>query len=243
MPTSFNTYVEPFVGGGALFFTLMHNLPDKKYHINDLNQYLINFYIHLRDDYKKLADSLSVHKNNKEYYLSLRDIINQDKNPISLEKASVFYFVNKTSFSGKWQVNKYGEMTTGYANYPNSRYRTWSEIKPMYNKLMQGTIITNKDFEEVLEVYQEDENAFIFLDPPYTELKAMYIDDFDYNSVFDGILNHLKNSKAKILMILGDGDLEREMFSEFISDEYNHSYELYGRASNNIRNHLVIKNY
>lgn len=243
MPEEFKTYVEPFVGGGALFWTLKNNLIDGKYHINDLNKHLTNFYTKLQCEYEDLIDSLKYHKNDKEYYLQSRDKINDNPLPDNVELASTFYFINKTCFSGKWQVNKEGVMTTGYANYPNTRYRTWSEIKPIYHKLIQDTKITNLDFKDILEEYKTDNDAFIFLDPPYTDLKAMYVDSLDFNDMFEIILDNLKDSKAKILMILGDGELEKDLFKEFITGDYDYSYEFYGNATNNKRTHLVIKNY
>ncbi len=240
---NFSKYIEPFVGGGAVFWTLKNHFQDKQYHINDVNQYLINFYKQLRDTYDNLVVNLSNHKNTKDYYLQQRELINQNKNPNCVGMASTFYFINKTCFSGKWQVNKDGMMTNGYANYPDSRWRTWSEIKPLYHKLMQNAKITCLDFKDILEQYKDDDGAFIFLDPPYSDLKSMYVDSVDFAEMFETISQHLKNSKAKILMILGDGDLEREMFSDYITEDYVYNYELYGGAENNKRNHLVIRNY
>lgn len=243
LPSDFDTYVEPFVGGGAVYWTLKYNFSDKHYHINDLNEHLVNFFQQLQNNYDELVLDLARHKNTKEYYLEQRELINQNIKPNCINMASTFYFINKTCFSGKWQINKDGVMTTGYANYPNSRWRTWSQIKPIYHELIQGTNITCLDFEDVLKQYQNDSNAFIFLDPPYSDLKSMYVDDVNFSEMFDTILYHLKNSQAKILMILGDGEVEREIFSNFISDDYTYSYEFYGKATNNKRKHLVIKNY
>lgn len=243
LPKQFETYIEPFVGGGTVFWTLKNQFIDKNYHINDINKHLINFYHHLQESYYELAESLKVHENTKEYYLSQRDKINQNKLPNTLEMASAFYFVNKTCFSGKWQVNKEGEMTTGYANYPNSRYRTWSQIKPMYYELIQNTKITNEDYKMVLNEYMDDNEAFIFLDPPYSNLKSMYVDEVNFNDLYSTILHHLENSKANILMILGDGEVERECFNDFVISDYEYSYEFYGKAKNNKRKHLIIRNY
>lgn len=240
---NFDRYVEPFVGGGAVFWTLKNHFQDKQYHINDTNKHLVNFYRQLRDNYEGLAVSLPNHKNTKDYYLQQRELINQNKEPRCVEMASTFYFINKTSFSGKWQVNKDGVMTTGYANYPDSRWRTWSEIKSTYHKLIQDTEVSCLDFKNVLEQYKNDDGAFIFLDPPYSDLKSMYVDNVDFAEMFEAILHHLKESKAKILMILGDGDLERELFSNFVVEDYTYSYEFYGKATNNKRKHLIIRNY
>ena len=241
LPDEFSTYIEPFVGGGALFWTLKHNNVCSEYIINDLNEHLINFYISLRDNGKDLQKLCKEHLNTKEYFLDIRNSLNYNK-PDNVEMASKFYAFNKMSYSGKWQVNKEGILTTGYANYPNSRWRTWTLIEDMYINLIKDVKIYNKDYKDLLNKYMNNEDAFIFLDPPYSNLSYMYVDDVNFPQMYKDILWYLEHSKSQIMMIIGDGDGEREFFKDFISDEYNHNYDFYGK-SKKVRKHLLVKNY
>lgn len=241
LPDDFDTYIEPFVGGGSLFWTLKHNNICENYIINDLNEHLINFYKCLKSDGSNLQRLCKNHVNSKDYFLNIRSTLNKYQ-PNNVDMASNFYAFNKMSYSGKWQVNKDGMLTTGYANYPDTRWRTWTLINDTYIDLIQGVDICNEDYKVLLDLYLDNANTFIFLDPPYSNLKYMYIDDIDFPTMYNDILWYLKNSKAKIMMIIGDGDGEKEFFKEFISSEYNHNYDFYGK-SNQLRKHLLVKNY
>ena len=241
LPDDFDTYIEPFVGGGALFWTLKYNDICENYIINDLNEHLINFYKCLKSDGSNLQKLCKNHVNSKDYFLNIRNVLSKYQ-PNNVDMASNFYAFNKMSYSGKWQVNKDGVLTTGYANYPDTRWRTWTFISDTYIDLIQGVDICNEDYKVLLDLYLDNTNAFIFLDPPYSNLKYMYIDDIDFPKMYNDILWYLKNSKAKIMMIIGDGDGEKEFFKEFISSEYNHNYDFCGK-SNQLRKHLLVKNY
>lgn len=165
IPNDFKTYIEPFVGGGATFWTLKENNICDYYVINDLNKHLINFYKQLQSNGSKLQELCLAHINSKDYFLQIRDDLNKN-HPIGVEMASKFYAFNKMSYSGKWQINKDGVLTTGYANYSNDRWRTWSLINSKYTTLLQQVNILNVDYRVLLNQYLEDDSAFIFLDPP-----------------------------------------------------------------------------
>ncbi len=104
IPHNFDTYIEPFFGGGALYWNLSpHNAI-----INDINPHLINFFLVLRDEYNLLCEKLNTYKHNKDYFNMLVQKLNNHEYEDKIEQAAIFYYLNKTSFSGKWRINKKG---------------------------------------------------------------------------------------------------------------------------------------
>lgn len=119
LPSRFNTYFEPFVGGGAVFFKLQR----KKAVINDLNEELILTYKAIRDNCKQLIEELETHKQNncKEYYYNLRE---WDRNDSFFEldevkRAARLIYLNKTCYNGLYRVNSQGKFNTPYGRYDN----------------------------------------------------------------------------------------------------------------------------
>ncbi len=115
MPKKFNTYFEPFVGGGALLFVIQPS----KFVINDLNSDLIATYKCLRNNksFKKMFDLCKIHEKNhcEEYYYSIRDLdkkSNYKKLPLYVKAARMLY-LNKACFNGLYRVN-----SMGYFNVP-----------------------------------------------------------------------------------------------------------------------------
>ena len=107
--------------------------------------------------------------NRKEMYFTKRNKFNElklnDDNKVTLEKAALFIFLNKTCFNGLYRVNKKGEFNTPFGKYKNPN------INDSINLLRVSDILKNKeiiqaDYFDVLEKYAK-KNDFIFLDPPY----------------------------------------------------------------------------
>ena len=106
----YNLYLEPFVGGGAVFF---HLLPPAAILI-DSNAELINFYQVVRDNLDQLLQDLEKHKNTKEYYYSLRALDPGNLSPV--QRASRFLYLNKTAYNGLWRVNSKGKFNVPSAD-------------------------------------------------------------------------------------------------------------------------------
>ena len=108
-----NTYFEPFVGGGAVFFDLL----PKHAELSDTNKELVVAYNVIKDNVDGLIKSLKKHIYNKEYYLRVRA---QDINELSdIEVASRFIFLNRTGFNGMYRVNKSGQFNVPFGRYKN----------------------------------------------------------------------------------------------------------------------------
>ncbi len=115
----FNTYIEPFVGGGALYW----HLNPKVAVINDINPYLINFYEVLKNDYNKLIIGLQKYINSKDEFDKTVKILNNKEYKSNLELAEIFYYLNKTCFSGKWRVNSKGQFNNTFGSYKKDNYK------------------------------------------------------------------------------------------------------------------------
>ncbi len=166
MPKNFNTYFEPFIGGGALFF----DLKIKKSFINDYNFELINLYKIIKTKPIELIKDLKIHKNNSEYFYKLRKL---DRIPSfykrlsKVKKASRFIYLNKTGFNGLYRVNKSSQFNVPFGTYKNPNYVDDSNILDC-SKLLQKTTILNGDFENIKQYIKKGD--FVYFDPPYVPL-------------------------------------------------------------------------
>lgn len=165
LPKRINSYCEPFLGGGAVLFSIQ---PSKAI-VNDLNSDLILVYKVIRDDVEALIDSLKKHENNSEYFYSIRDM---DRNKImyqsmsNVDKASRILYLNKTCFNGLFRVNSSGEFNSPFGNYKNPNIINEPVLRAV-NKYFSLNNITfcNEDFAETLK--RVSKSCFVYLDPPY----------------------------------------------------------------------------
>ena len=158
-PEKFNKYIEPFIGGGALFFDLS---PENAI-ISDSNPELINLYKVIADDVDELIVKLKEMKNEEEFYYMVRAT-----NPDTLtkiEKAARTLFLNRTCFNGLYRVNKKGEFNVPFGKYKNPKICDEENLRAVSKALEKATII-HSDYKKILRDYAEP-GDFIFLDPPY----------------------------------------------------------------------------
>lgn len=236
-PKKFDRYIEPFFGGGAVYFYLE---PEKAI-INDLNSNLINFYRTFSTNRDELVEQLSGLENNEDTYYKIRDMFN-NKVPKEYLDAVIYYYINKTCFSGMIRYNSKGEF-----NVPFGRYKKVDFIKPLTKEassLLSKAIITNTDFEEVFN--QAKEEDFIFLDPPYMSTFQNYNPDGFSEDDQRRLFECFKNTKAKCLLIISDLGIIRELYKNYIKEEYQKTYAINIKdrmKENNNVTHLIITNY
>lgn len=157
----FDLYLEPFVGGGAVFF---HLLPGKAILI-DSNPELVNFYRVVRDSLPELCADLAKHKNDREYYYRTRALDPETLSPV--ERASRFLYLNKTGYNGLWRVNRKGKHNVPFGRYKNPKILDEENLRLVSLALMRAEIVCG-DFSLVLEYACP--SAFVYLDPPYQPL-------------------------------------------------------------------------
>ena len=180
-----DVYVEPFVGGGAIFFEVLETkLNIKKYIINDLNSELINTYKCIRDNCDELiselhilSDEFNKSVDKKEYFKLIRKKYNSySYSEVSAEQAARFIFLNRTCFNGLYRVNKRGQFNVPFNNLSELDF-DYDNLKSINSRLACiDLIILNKSYEAILSDLDnaifKDEKVFIYLDPPYKPVKA-----------------------------------------------------------------------
>ena len=237
-PNSYNLYIEPFIGGGSVYFYLN---PDNAV-INDIHTELIDLYQSIGEgESDKIYDFMENNPNDEETYYKIRDeMIINDK----LDSAKRFYYQRKTCFRGMLRYNKNGKF-----NIPFGRYKTinYKDLKNKdYELLLNKTQILNKDFNYIFENYN-DENNFMFLDPPYDS----EFTDYGYcqfgKKEQEELATLFKDTKIKCLMIIGKTKFIEDLYKDYIIDEYDKKYKfkLYANRIGDEINikHLIIKNY
>ncbi len=158
-----NTYYEPFVGGGAVFFDLL----PKNAELSDLNNELVTTYNVIKNNVDELIESLQKHIYDKEYYLEVRAKKIEDLSDI--EVASRFVFLNRTGFNGLYRVNKSGQFNVPFGRYNNPVICDEDNLRRVSDAL-QDVTITHQDYKNVLKTAKSGD--FIYLDPPYYPINA-----------------------------------------------------------------------
>lgn len=153
-----NTYYEPFVGGGAVFFDL---LPESA-ELSDLNEELVITYNVIKDDIDELIALLKKHIYSKEYYLEVRAKNVEDLSDVEI--ASRFIFLNRTGFNGLYRVNKKGQFNVPFGRYNNPIICDEENLRRV-SKELQNVTIKHQDYKAVLKTATRGD--FIYFDPPY----------------------------------------------------------------------------
>lgn len=181
IPKSISTYVEPFVGGGAVLF----HLQPKKAIINDYNQELMNVYQVIKDKPNELIEVLQEHKglNSEDYFYEIRSLDRSEnyENMTDVEKAGRVIYLNKTCFNGLFRVNRAGFFNTPYGKYKNPSIVNEVTIKAVSNYFNSAKIkFLTGDYKEALRRLRR--GAFVYFDPPYVPISS--------SSSFTGYTEH-----------------------------------------------------
>ena len=165
LPKRITSYCEPFLGGGAVLFSIQ---PSKAI-VNDLNSDLITVYEVIRDDVEELIDNLKKHENSSENFYTIRDMDRNKETYAAMskvERASRLIYLNKTCFNGLFRVNSSGEFNSPFGHYKNPNIVNEPVLRAV-NKYFSSSNITfcNEDFAVTLG--RISKGSFVYLDPPY----------------------------------------------------------------------------
>lgn len=159
LPKEFNRYIEPFIGGGALFFSLG---PEDAY-ISDSNPELVNLYSELSKNVELVIEALHEFRNTKEDYYRIRAL---DWRALPAHVAAArMIFLNKTCFNGLYRVNKYGHFNVPYAAEGRTVNFNTDGIRDAAMVLAKAKIQCIDYHDVLMKVAQPGD--FVFLDPPY----------------------------------------------------------------------------
>lgn len=171
-PESYNSYFEPFVGGGAVFFSLK----TKKSTINDINQSLMCAYKNIRDHVDKIIEELTkiqseYHSldpdNQKNKFYKIREEYNTLKDKGSIRRTVLLIFLNKTCFNGMYRENKSGGFNVPYNKSRNPTICDEINLRAISETLKYTTILSGSYKEAVKKAKRGD---FVYFDPPYQPL-------------------------------------------------------------------------
>jgi DNA adenine methylase len=155
-----NTYFEPFVGGGAVYFDLL----PLKANINDINTELITTYKTIRDDVNGLISELATggYVYDKEVFLNVRAW--KTGNLSDLKRAARFIYLNRTAFNGLYRVNRSGQFNVPFGRYNNPQICDEDNLRRV-SHILKNTRIENGSYKYVLN--QAKKGDFVYFDPPY----------------------------------------------------------------------------
>jgi DNA adenine methylase len=172
------TYIEPFVGSGAVLFWMLNNFPNlQKAVINDINEDLVNTYKIIASRPKELISILQILQNEfhgleekneqkKEYYYSKRELYNTRKEEQS-GQAALFIFLNRTCFNGLYRVNRKNEYNVPMGSYKRPTICDSENIFAVSQALQKVEILCG-DYQETL--HYTSNNSLFYFDPPYKPL-------------------------------------------------------------------------
>ena len=225
MPKKYKTYYEPFIGGGALFFSIQ----PKNAVINDSNSELSNLYrtIRTKKPFKMLISTLDFHESNhsEEYYYNLRNI---DKNQeeynklTRYEKSARTLYMNKACFNGLYRVNSKGEFNVPFNGKEAVKTYDLDNLNAMHEYLFNNKIkICSKDYEKV--VASAKKGDFVYFDPPYDVLEdkqsftSYTKNDFGKKEQerLCKVFKRLSKRGVKVMLSNSNTEFIRELYKDF----------------------------
>jgi DNA adenine methylase len=222
-PKSIKSYVEPFVGGGAVFFHLKANFPAMRAALFDINDEIINAFLVVRDNPEGLMNRLDEHfssyqRDPKHYYYSVRSNHGiEDK----VDRAARVVFLNKTCFNGLWRVNARGEFNVPIGSFKRVTLYDRENIRAA-SRALKGGDIRWQDFRKTLR--QVKKGDFVYVDPPYHPLSrtsaftAYTKDDFGETEQEElaALFAEAANRGAQLMLSNSDTKFIRDLYRDFL---------------------------
>lgn len=259
IPSYAGRYVEPFFGGGAVFFAL----EPQNAIIGDTNERLMSFYRQVRDSYNSLKseiDELSFIYNsneseyraavaaspqkcaknaNEELYYAIRRMFNEG-DEIMYSDAAMFYFLNKTAFSGLVRTNRQGEFNAPFGRYKKLDADALSEA---HSRLLQKTTVLCGDYSDTLRQCRADD--FVFLDPPYDSVFTNYGNGKNFEEDdHERLAAAFRALPCKAMLVIGKTPLTERLYAGMDTCVYSKRYALNAKShANKTTEHMIITNY
>jgi DNA adenine methylase len=228
IPSNFNNYYEPFIGGGVVFINIINDNNKKKSYIADTNKFLINAFYHIKrnlkkllKEYEKYIESYNKSNDKKDFYLKKRDIFNKQNFKKTCEDGALFIFLVNAGFNGQWRMNSKGILNMGWGRKDKLNMLDVELLTNISNTL-DNTTIKCEDYTNVIKRIKK--NDFIYLDPPYfpTNLQKSNFSNYtkdgwkfeDYLKFIDFIYA-LEEKGVKIMISNNDVPFLKSIFKNF----------------------------
>ncbi len=265
--TTIRKYAEPFVGGGAFLFSILEEYNFEEIYISDNNKELMNVYVAIRDNCNQLLNALNTLQNEynglsaelqEKFYYEKREEFNTVEltDKTSVQKASLFIFLNKSCFNGLFRVNKKGKYNVPFGKHKSVSICDSDNLTKI-SAMLQNVIIKACDYQEVMSF--ADSSTLVYFDPPYRPLNvtsgftSYTEDDFSDKNQID-LANCFKAlSKKGVKVMLSNSDPKNTNENDnFFDDLYADFNILRVEASRMINSkgssrgkikELLIKNY
>ncbi len=240
MPTSYSTYHEPFLGGGALFF----HLQPKQSIIADANEELINLYNVIANDLASLVSALQPHINDADYFYAQRA---KDWTQLSaVDAASRTLFLNRTCFNGLYRVNKKGQFNVPFGKYANPTICDEQGLAAAAKLLKTATLCAG-DYKAVLAQHAK-QGDFVFLDPPYHPI-SQYSDFKRYTKEQFREQDHIELAEevarlqelgCHVLLTNSNSELVLDLYSKFKIDVVDAKRNINSKAANRVGKDVIV---
>ena len=265
-----DTYIEPFIGGGAVLFDMIDRFDFKNVHISDINPELVLCYKQIQSSVEEVIQSLEdlIEKYPKseekrdEYYYALRDLWNSNlkidtmTNKKKSLRVAQMIFLNKTCFNGLFRLNRSGKFNVPTGRYKKPSFPSAESLKEV-NKALQGVIIHHASYEKCLDWV--DGKSLVYFDPPYRPLSktSSFISyskgDFNDNNQTElaSLVKQLHNKNVSFLLsnsdpknTVKDDEFFDELYSDFKIDRVFASRAINSNPDRRGKiSELLIKNY
>lgn len=251
MPKTYDTYYEPFFGGGALFFELQPQTAV----INDFNEQLINMYQQIQKDYKVVIRIVDQYQNTYnlmatseqklEYYYFLRKRFNTFlvSNKKDATSAALFIFLNKAGFNGLYRVNSNGEFNVPSAHRDKINGYQLENVQAVASCL-SGTKILQGDFEDACKDAKRGD--FVFFDSPYYDTFDTYQAggfDEDSHKRLALLFKNLSDKGVNCMLTNSNTDFIKDLYSAFNISIIDVKRMINCDASKRTGQEVIITNY
>lgn len=215
MPSTYEKYLEPFMGGGALFFSLDSDCSI----IGDTNAELINLYKCLVTSAEEISDALTQMPTTSDDFYRVRAIDWRNTEPIAAAARTIY--LNRLCFNGLYRVNKKGQFNVPFGNYVKPNFPTKDSLLSAGKKLTKATIVES-DYSKLLKTHAS-KGDFIFLDPPYVPISkfsdfnrygAKKFMDTDHEELAEEV-RRLADLGCFVMLTNSNHPLVHELFGEF----------------------------
>ena len=240
IPKKYNKLIEPFFGGGALFFNLQPN----KSVISDINPELINLYTQVANNLSAVIQVLESYENSESFFYKVRNQLFTQLTPP--EAAARTLYLNKTCFNGLYRVNKQGQFNVPFGRYKNPTIVDYHNLE-FASQVLQKATIRQGNYLSILSEFAEP-NDFVFLDPPYlpvseySDFKRYTKEQFhekDHITLAEEV-NRLYELGCHVILTNSNHPLVHELYKKYTIDIIKTKRHISCKSSSRIGEDIIV---